>query len=106
MGFKLNSRTFSSIFSIPLPSSPNFSFSSIINNDSFDFEFRSIGSGVHLYIKYENKIIVNGARIVFNFPMNVNTFHIYNKGHFFFLGSGKASYENILKSEFVLGTFI
>lgn len=93
------------LWKIPLPTSPNTSYNTSINGDSFDIEFRVIGEKVLLTIKLGNKVLVNGAPIRWKMPMNMTSRHKYNKGEFLVDGEGAETYEHLMKGDFYFGSF-
>lgn len=92
------------LWKIPLPTSPNISYNTSINGDSFDIEFRVIGEKVLLIIKTGGKVLVNCTPIRWNIPLNFSSRHKYNKGDFWIDGEGSETYENLIKGEFYFGS--
>lgn len=95
---------FKNIYAIPLPTSPNMSFTTALEGDSFDIEFRVIGDKVLLIVKLGDKVLVNNNPIKWGIPMNIVSGYKYNKGVFWFEGSGKEDYEHLQAGGFYFGS--
>lgn len=95
---------YKNIYSIPLPTSPNMSFTTNLEGDSFDIEFRVVGDSVLLIIKLGDQVLVNNNPIKWLFPMNLLSKYKYPRGDFWFEGEGKETYENLQKGGFYFGS--
>lgn len=82
----------SRIYSIPLPISPNCSYSVTLGEHTFSFEWRYMEK-MHLYIRLGDKILFNGHVVKFGVVLNQITKHIFDKGEFWFYSEGNGDRE-------------
>lgn len=82
----------SKIYSIPLPTAPNCSYSVSLGEHTFNFEWRYMNK-MNLYIKLGDKVIFNGHVLKFGVVLNQNTKHLFNGGEFWFYSEGKGGRE-------------
>lgn len=101
----IDSNKYKSIYRIPLPTSPNASFNTSLEGDTFDIEFRVIGQKVLITIKLGDQVLVNGTPLRWDIPLNFTSRYKYSKGDFWIEGSGKEDYEHLQRGEFYFGSF-
>lgn len=100
----IDTSKYRAIYKIPLPTSPNSSYNTTIEGDSFDIEFRVIAKKVLITIKQGRNILCNGIPLRWTLPLNFTGRYKYNKGDFWIEGSGEETYENLEAGEFYFGS--
>lgn len=101
----INLNRYKTIYKIPLPISPNTSFNTSLEGDSFDIEFRAMGDKILITIKLGDKLLANGVPLRWDLPLNFTSAYQYKKGHFWVEGEGKENWEHLQKAEFYFGSF-
>lgn len=101
----INYRDYSEIYTISLPTTPNASFSVVLDSLTFDIEFRAMGDRMLVYIQLGDSVLVNGYAIKYDTPINYTSKSKYDGGHFWFEGSVTPSFENFNQMRFYFGSF-
>lgn len=97
--------SYTEIFTIPLPTTPNASFSIVINDNTFNIEFRAMGDRMLVYIDLGDSVLVNGYALKYETPLNFTSQHKFNGGHFWLEGRGDPTFENFGEMRFYFGSF-
>lgn len=96
---------FTNILSIPLPTTPNNSYSVVLDGLTFDIEFRAMGERMLVYISLGDSLLVNGCAIKLNLPLNITSQHKSSLGYFWFEGDVAPTFENFSQIRFYFGRF-
>lgn len=96
---------YTEILVIPLPTTPNASFSVVLDTLTFNIEFRAMGDRMLVYIDLGDSVLVNGSAIKYNTPINRTSQNKYNGGHFWFEGAKDPKFENFAEMRFYFGRF-
>lgn len=75
---------FKTVYEIPIEKSVyNQTFSCQVSDYTFEFEIRIINNKLLLSIKLGDKILLDSTPIKTNFPLNLLTMNLFDKGYFF-----------------------